>query len=83
MHIAVAVKTPVLALHGPTSPFMQGPYGEMHEWIRNEKLDCIECNLLVCPKKHECFRELSMEMVYDKLMLLIAKNNLARKIEKN
>jgi lipopolysaccharide heptosyltransferase II len=82
MHIAVAVKTPVLALHGPTSPFMQGPYGEMHEWIRNEKLDCIECNLLVCPKKHECFRELSMEMVYDKLTLLIAKNNLARKIEK-
>lgn len=83
MHISVAVKTPVLALHGPTSPFMQGPYGAIHEWIRNEKLDCIECNLLVCPKKHECFRELSVEAVYDKLLKLISKNNLKQSIEKN
>ncbi len=76
MHIATSVGTPVLGLFGPTSPFMQGPYGEMHEWVRLDDLDCIECNLLVCPKQHECFRDLSIDKVLDKVNYLISKNNL-------
>ena len=44
MHICTAVGTPVLSLHGPTNPRLQGPFGEKHEWIRLEELDCIECN---------------------------------------
>ena len=76
MHIATAVGTPVLGLFGPTSPYMQGPFGTKNEWIHLDELECIECNLLVCPRKHECFRDLSIEKVLDKVSNLISKNNL-------
>ena len=76
MHISTAVGTPVLSMHGPTSPYMQGPFGEKHEWIRKDELDCIECNLLECPRKHECFKELSIDAVLDKIQKLITKNKL-------
>ncbi|MBI5730930.1 MAG: glycosyltransferase family 9 protein [Ignavibacteriales bacterium] len=76
MHIAAAVGTPVLGLFGPTNPYMHGPFGDKNEWIRLDELDCIECNLLVCPRKHECFRDLPVEKVLGKVELLISKNNI-------
>ncbi|MGE5399134.1 MAG: glycosyltransferase family 9 protein [Ignavibacteriales bacterium] len=76
MHIATAVKTPVLSLHGPTNPRLQGPYGNMHEWVRLDELDCIECNLLECPRNHECFLDLPIERIMQKVQTLISKNNL-------
>ncbi len=81
MHISTAVGTPVLSLHGPTNPRLQGPYGDKHEWLRLEELDCIECNLLVCPKEHECFMDLPIERVMEKVDNLILKNNIAVKID--
>ena len=76
MHISTAVGTPVLSLHGPTDPLLQGPFGNKHEWINYAELDCIKCNLLVCPKKHECFIDLPLERIMEKLKLLIEKNNI-------
>ena len=76
MHISTSVGTPTLSLHGPTNPLLQGPYGSKHEWTRNESLDCIECNLLDCPKNHECFRELSLADVMSKFDNMLKKNNL-------
>ncbi len=76
MHIAVAIATPVLSLHGPTDPKLQGPFGDKHEWIRLDELECIGCNLLDCPKHHECFLNLPVERVLSKIDLLIQKNNL-------
>lgn len=76
MHISTAVGTPVLSLHGPTNPLMQGPFGERHEWIQLSELDCINCNLLECPRKHECFLELSTNKILDRMTNLILKNNL-------
>ena len=76
MHIASAVGTPVLGLFGPTNPYMHGPYGSSNEWIRLDELECIECNLLVCPRKHECFRDLPAENVLKKVESLISKNNI-------
>ena len=73
MHIATAVKTPTLALHGPTNPRLQGPFGKMHEWVRLDSLDCIECNLLECPRNHECFRDLPVESVMAKFQTLLKK----------
>ncbi len=76
MHISVALNTPVLSLHGPTNPILQGPYGEKHEWINLPDLDCIGCNLLVCPREHECFLELPIKKIIEKVDFLIQKNNL-------
>ena len=81
MHISTAVGTPVLSLHGPTNPKLQGPYGEKHEWLRLDELDCIECNLLECPKHHECFLNLPIERVISKLDILLNKNKITDKVD--
>ncbi|MGD8779911.1 MAG: glycosyltransferase family 9 protein [Ignavibacteria bacterium] len=76
MHISTALGTPVLSLHGPTDPNLQGPYGDKHEWIHKDDLDCIVCNLLECPKNHECFLELDINEILDKVESLLKKNNI-------
>lgn len=76
MHISTAIGTPVISIHGPTAPELQGPFGEKHEWINLPELDCIVCNLLVCPKKHECFLNLPINRIMEKIELLIHKNKL-------
>jgi len=76
MHIAVAVGTPTLAIFGPTNPYAQGPYGEQHEWVRNEKLDCLCCNLLNCPIQHRCMTELPVEQVVKAMERLMQKNRI-------
>lgn len=63
MHIAAAVGTPVVAIFGPTSPKLQGPYGVHHVIVRNEKLDCLECNLTKCPIGNVCMTELTVDEV--------------------
>ena len=84
MHIATAIQVPVLSIHGPTDPALQGPFGTMHEYIRLDELDCIGCNLLVCPKQHECFKLLHIDRIMNKIYTLIQKNNLMiRDNEKN
>lgn len=76
MHISTAIGTPVLSLHGPTDPRLQGPFGAKHEWVNLDELDCIICNLLECPRNHECFKDLPVKRVLDKVDLLIKKNNI-------
>lgn len=77
MHISTAVGTPTLSMHGPTSPHMQGPFGDKHEWVRLDELECIECNLLECPRNHECFKNLPVERVMSKIEYLIRKNKIS------
>lgn len=76
MHISTAVGTPVLSIHGPTNPLHQGPFGSKHEWINLSELDCIMCNLLECPRNHECFKDLPISRIMEKVDKLIVKNNL-------
>ena len=76
MHISTAVDTPVLSLHGPTDPRLQGPFGDKHEWINLAELDCITCNLLVCPKNHECFKDLPLNKILEKVEHIVEKNKI-------
>ncbi|MFA4924407.1 MAG: glycosyltransferase family 9 protein [Ignavibacteriaceae bacterium] len=76
MHISTAIGTPTLSLHGPTNPNLQGPFGDKHASIRLEELDCIGCNLLKCPRHHECFLDLPVLKVLEKIDLLLLKNNI-------
>ncbi len=76
MHIAAAVGTPVLSLHGPTNPRRQGPYGPKHEGLRLEELPCIGCHQLVCAWNHECFRNIPLDMVLEKVQNMITRNKL-------
>ncbi|HIE25769.1 TPA: glycosyltransferase family 9 protein [Candidatus Poribacteria bacterium] len=42
MHLAAAVKTPVVALHGPTNPAQWGPWGDEHTIICSD-MPCSPC----------------------------------------
>lgn len=76
MHISTAVGTPVLSIHGPTDPKLQGPFGDKHEWVIYSELECIMCNLLECPKNHECFKDLPLSRIMEKVDKLIVKNKI-------
>lgn len=73
MHVAAALGVPTLAIFGPTSPGLQGPYGNVSVIVRNEQLDCLECNLTRCPIGNPCMKELNPETVFESLSRLINK----------
>ena len=62
MHLAAAVKTPVVALFGPTSPARTGPYGAGHTVIRTD-ISCSPCYRKKCNSK-ECMEKISDETVF-------------------
>jgi len=66
MHIAAAVKTPVVALHGPTDPRKWGPWGENHTILTAHK-DCSPCLYLgfeyAC-HDYQCMNTISVTEVY-------------------
>ena len=48
MHIAAAWGVPVVAIFGPTSPGLTGPYGTGHTVIRAEDIECAPCRNREC-----------------------------------
>lgn len=63
MHIAVGVKTPVIALFGPTSPRVTGPYGDGKFKILQNEVDCeVPCYKLSC-KDNRCMKAIKVEDV--------------------
>lgn len=67
MHLASAIGIPTIGIFGPTNPAAHRPFGPEGYWVRNEKLDCIQCNLRECPSNHECMKELDVQLIIDKL----------------
>jgi len=61
MHLAAAVKTPLIALFGPTAPWRTGPYGNHHRVIR-KALSCSPCFRKKC-NTLECMTSISVEEV--------------------
>ena len=60
MHVAAALRKPVLALFGPTEPRRTGPYGQI-EKVLQAGLPCAPCLKASCAyeKPFECLRALS------------------------
>jgi heptosyltransferase I len=63
MHLAAAMKTPVVALFGPTDPGRTGPYGNGHMIIRME-LTCSPCFSKTC-ETQRCMRDIKVEEVFE------------------
>jgi heptosyltransferase-2 len=75
MHLAVAMKTPVVAIFGATVPsFGFGPYGEKDVVVQIEGLPCRPCSIHggdKCPiGTFECMVKISAEMVFAKIVQL-------------
>ncbi len=65
MHIAAAVKTPVVALFALTNPPEQwGPWRVPHRQLYHD-VACRLCYSRVCPYGHECLRLVTPQMVVD------------------
>lgn len=75
LHLSVASGVPVLGIYGPTNPESQGPYGNKNLVVRNEKLECLNCNLLDCKIGNICMTELPKENIISKISELIKLNN--------
>jgi 3-deoxy-D-manno-octulosonic-acid transferase/heptosyltransferase-1 len=63
MHLAAAVKVPLIALFGPTAPWRTGPYGNGHLILR-KSLACSPCFQKKC-STIECMNSLSVEEVLE------------------
>ncbi|MGA9408275.1 MAG: lipopolysaccharide heptosyltransferase II [Bacteroidota bacterium] len=75
MHIAVAMRTPVVAVFGATVPsFGFAPYGEKDVVVQIEGLPCRPCSIHggnKCPiGTFDCMVKISAEMVFEKVLQL-------------
>ncbi len=65
LHIADALKTPVLAIFGPTDPRKYGPR-QTGSLVASRPIFCSPCEKAQCRYHHECMKELGVDEVYKK-----------------
>jgi len=67
LHLATAVKTPVVALFGAIDPFRTGPVGEGHRVIRHDELSCVPCVAKSCTNEIdlECMERITAAEVFE------------------
>ena len=63
MHIAAACGVPVIAIFGPTSPVLTGPYGS-NNIIVQASADCSPCRKRKCDDM-KCMKEITVEQVME------------------
>jgi len=63
MHLANALKVPVVAIFGPTDPAITGPFQEPAAVIKKE-VPCWPCSYRECPFDHRCMMNIDVEEVY-------------------
>ncbi len=64
MHLANALKIPVVALFGPTDPNQTGPYQQPFSII-HKGAPCWPCSYRECPFDHRCMLDISPQEVSD------------------
>jgi ADP-heptose:LPS heptosyltransferase len=73
LHLATAVKTPVLALFGAINPFRTGPVGDGHRVLRHEELPCVPCVAKSCtnPIDLECMERITPAEVFEAVVEML------------
>lgn len=63
MHVAAALRTPLVAIFGSTDHIATGPYSDKATIIR-KPLDCSPCMKTHCPKEHfQCMEQITVDEV--------------------
>ena len=71
MHIASAMKVPVVAIFGSTDWRTTSPDSGAHTIVRHP-VDCAPCLLRECPIDHRCMTGVSVEQVYEAAVKQVA-----------
>lgn len=66
MHIAAAVRTPVISLWGATSPERTGPYG-FEDLIIQGRASCVPCNRRHCSIGRICLKSITAAQIAEKV----------------
>ncbi len=69
MHVAAALRVPLLALFGSTNPIATGPY--QHGEVLQHPVPCSPCYRKVCPIDFPCMRGLSVDRVAHQLQAML------------
>jgi len=72
LHLAAALKTPVIGIFGPTDASRTRPYGDRHR-VLSEPLDCAPCHQKECPIDHRCMLRITPERVFREIQNIIEK----------
>ena len=70
MHIASALRVPVVAIFGPTDWRTTSPYGTEQAIVR-QPVECAPCLLRECPIDHRCMTRVSSDQVYEAAVKLL------------
>lgn len=79
-HLAAAVATPALVFFGPTDPQLTRPSGAPTA-VLDRYVFCSPCFLKVCPYRHECLEEITVEMALAAARELLARTGSVRGVE--
>lgn len=63
LHIATALKKPLVAIYGPTRPERTGPYGNKDAMVLVADVECVGCLKKQC-SHWDCMHTVTPEMVY-------------------
>lgn len=76
MHMATAVRTPVVALFGAADPARTGPVGDNHIVLQAVGLPCVPCRSRSCnhTPKQECMNLISVDMVFEAVRMQLGRN---------
>jgi heptosyltransferase-2 len=64
MHLANALKIPIVALFGPTDPLRTGPYQDPYI-LFHKGASCWPCSYRECPFDHRCMMSITTQEVYE------------------
>jgi heptosyltransferase-2 len=68
MHVASALKVPLVAIFGSTNPVATGPRGPRSRIVRHQ-VDCAPCMRPECPRDFQCMLNIEPEDVWNELLL--------------
>lgn len=69
MHIADALKTPIVALFGSTSKTITGPYS--CGTVIQKQVECSPCYQRTCPIDFRCMKKIEADEVYDEIIKIL------------
>ena len=70
MHVAAALRKPVIGIFGPTNPARTGPYGQVKQALQRKDLPCVPCMKSVCTYRDPmaCLRGISVGQVAEEVL---------------